>query len=83
MFVTGSNRGIGKAIVVALLKSPVKKIYASARNVEDLQQFHDPRVVPIRLDITDLVQIHAAVQQAQDVDVLINNAGVLAFAAPD
>ncbi len=80
IFVTGANRGIGKAIVVALLKSPVKKIYASARNITDLHQFNDPRVVPIRLDITDQEQIQQAVQQAQDVDVLINNAGVLAFA---
>lgn len=80
IFVTGANRGIGKAIVVALLKSPVKKIYASARSITDFQQVNDPRVVPIRLDITDQEQIRQAVQQAQDADVLINNAGVLAFA---
>jgi NAD(P)-dependent dehydrogenase (short-subunit alcohol dehydrogenase family) len=79
IFVTGANRGIGKAIVEVLLKYQVKKIYAAARNVDDLQQFSDPRVVSIRLDITDQVQIQQAVQQAQDVDVLINNAGVAAF----
>jgi NAD(P)-dependent dehydrogenase (short-subunit alcohol dehydrogenase family) len=37
IFVTGANRGIGKAIVEVLLKYQVKKIYVAARNVEDLQ----------------------------------------------
>lgn len=64
IFVTGANRGIGKAIVEVLLKHQVKKIYAAARNIDDLQQFSDPRVVPIRLDITDQVQIQQVVQQA-------------------
>ncbi len=36
IFVTGASRGIGKAIVIALLKYPVKKIYASARNITDV-----------------------------------------------
>ncbi|ESS67390.1 hypothetical protein MGMO_167c00110 [Methyloglobulus morosus KoM1] len=30
LFVTGSNRGLGKALVKALLKHPVSKIYAAA-----------------------------------------------------
>jgi NAD(P)-dependent dehydrogenase (short-subunit alcohol dehydrogenase family) len=71
VFVTGANRGIGKAIVDALLKQKVKKVYAAARKVEELK-FSDPRVVPVKLDITDKAQIQAAVEQAQDIDVLIN-----------
>lgn len=80
VFVSGANRGIGKAIVEALLKQKVKKIYAAARKVEDLPKFGDARVVPVSLDITNRSQIDKAVKQAADVDVLINNAGVLSYA---
>jgi NAD(P)-dependent dehydrogenase (short-subunit alcohol dehydrogenase family) len=80
VFVSGANRGIGKAIVEALLKQPVKKIYAAARNVADLPEFGDARVVPVKLDITDSAQIGNAVAYANDVEVLINNAGVASFA---
>ena len=76
IFVSGANRGIGKAIVEALLKQPVVKIYAAARNITDVPEFGDKRVVPVKLDITDLDLIKKAVDAAQDVDVLINNAGV-------
>lgn len=81
IFVTGANRGIGKAIVDALLKQPVTKIYAAARNIDALPNFNDARVVLVKLDITDANQITAAVEQAQDVNVLINNSGVLSFAS--
>jgi NAD(P)-dependent dehydrogenase (short-subunit alcohol dehydrogenase family) len=81
VFVTGANRGIGKAIVEALLKHKVAKIYAAARNVNDLPDFKDSRVVPVALDITNPAQIEKAAQQAADIDVLINNAGVLSFAS--
>ena len=77
IFVSGANRGIGKAIVEALLKRNVKKIYAAARKTSDLPTFSDPRVVAVALDITNRTQIEKAVKSAQDVDVLINNAGVL------
>ena len=79
IFVSGANRGIGKSIVEALLKQPVVKIYAAARKIEDLPAFGDTRVVPVRLDITNLDLVKSAADQAQDVDVLINNAGVATF----
>ena len=80
IFVSGANRGIGKAIVEALLKQNVAKIYAGMRNVKDAPDFGDARVVPVALDITKRDQITKAAQAASDVDVLINNAGVLSFA---
>ena len=45
VFVSGTNRGIGKAIVDALLKRKVKKVYAAARKIDQLA-WKDARVVP-------------------------------------
>lgn len=80
VFVSGANRGIGKAIVQALLKHNVKKVYAAARKPSELPDFGDKRVIPVALDITSCDQIKKAAAQADDVDVLINNAGALSFA---
>jgi NAD(P)-dependent dehydrogenase (short-subunit alcohol dehydrogenase family) len=70
--VTGGNRGLGDKFVRALLEAGASKVYAAAR---------DPRTVtaegavPIRLDVTDHASVLAAAEQAQDVTLLINNAG--------
>jgi len=80
IFVSGANRGIGKAIVEALLVHKVSKVYAAARKLADLPNFNDARVVPVQLDITNREQIAKAIAQASDVDLLINNAGALSFA---
>ncbi len=76
IFVSGTNRGIGKAIIDALLKRKVKKVYAAARKIEQ-SAWKDDRVVLIELDITSSPQIKQAAARAQDVNVLINNAGSL------
>lgn len=81
VFITGANRGIGKALVEAALKHGAKKIYAAARKLEDLPNFNDARVVPVALDITDRAQVKKAAETAKDTQVLINNAGALAFAS--
>lgn len=78
--VTGANRGIGRAFVEALQAAGAQKIYAAARNAESLAEVVaiDPaRIVPVTLDVTNSEQIAAIAQQAQDVNLLINNAGVL------
>src|SRR5215813_475123 len=77
--VTGANRGIGAAVVQEMLRAGVAKIYAAARNTTTLPAFGDARVVPLQLDITSDTSVNAAAVEAQDVDVLVNNAGTLAF----
>ena len=73
--VTGANRGIGKALVEALLQAGAAKIYAATR--DGVAAFPgNARLVPLTLDITKPAQVAAAVQAAGDVHVLINNAGV-------
>jgi NAD(P)-dependent dehydrogenase (short-subunit alcohol dehydrogenase family) len=81
ILVTGANGGIGAAIVRELLKHKVGKVYAAARNVKKLPDSGDKRVVPLALDITDPKQVADATRQAKDVNILINNAGTVAFAS--
>ncbi len=76
IIVTGTNRGIGKALVEALLQREVSTIYATARNIESLSHFNDKRIIPITLDITNETQILDFVQLAKDTNILINNAGI-------
>lgn len=79
-FVTGANRGIGRATVTALLNRGAAKVYAAARNpdaVDDLRARFGDRVVPLALDVTDAGQVEAAATN-HDVTLLFNNAGVAA-----
>ena len=65
--VTGANRGIGEAIVDALVSAGVKKVYATARTLSTLDSLvarHGSRVVPLRLDVTNAEQIPAAARQS-------------------
>jgi NAD(P)-dependent dehydrogenase (short-subunit alcohol dehydrogenase family) len=74
--VTGANRGIGRALTEALLARGVRKVYATARNMEALRALHNERLVSLRLDVTDVDQIRAAGEAASDVEIVFNNAGV-------
>lgn len=81
MMVTGANRGIGRALVEALAKAGAKKIYATARDESAfgaLSAIDPKRVVPLRLDVTNPAHVEAAAARAADLDVLVNNAGLLA-----
>ena len=81
VLVTGANRGLGRAFVEALYKAGAKKIYATARSLDSLQEIvsiDSDRIVPLALDVTNSSQIEAVAEQTGDVNLLINNAGVLA-----
>lgn len=71
--VTGGNRGLGKAFVRALLAAGARTIYVGMRHPIETG---DPRLQPIQLDITNLSEVAAAAETCQDVNILINNAGV-------
>lgn len=79
VFVTGANRGIGRALVDKLTQLEVRKIYAATRKPEELSEMASPLIIPVKLDITDRAQVKTVAAQASDTTVLINNAGVLAF----
>ncbi|QSV47089.1 SDR family oxidoreductase [Geobacter benzoatilyticus] len=79
VLVTGANGGIGGALVGALLDKGVAKVYAAARSadaVTELAHSGDPRVVAVRLDVTDSSSVAGVAELCRDVDMVINNAGV-------
>ncbi|MCW3038537.1 MAG: short chain dehydrogenase [Solirubrobacterales bacterium] len=75
VLITGANRGLGRAFTTALLDAGAAKVYAGARDPQSVDA-SDPRVVPLRLDITRPEDVAAAAGIAADVTLLVNNAGI-------
>jgi NAD(P)-dependent dehydrogenase (short-subunit alcohol dehydrogenase family) len=80
-FVTGSSRGLGRAIVESGLAAD-HRVVATARNPRDLDDLvarHGDRILALPLDVTDSVAAALALEAAVNVfgriDVLVNNAG--------
>ncbi len=72
VLVTGANGGLGTEFVRQALARGAARVYATARAPKT---WDDPRVVPLALDVTDPASIAAAADTAQDVSVVVNNAG--------
>ena len=80
ILVTGANRGIGKAIVEKFLEEGAAKVYAAARDLESLNPLlstYGDRVVPVYIDLNQPETITKAAKLANDVDMVVNNAGML------
>ena len=73
--VTGANRGIGLAFARALLSRGAAKVYAGVRRPED---FNEPGLEPLLLDVTNHQHIEAAAAKASDASIVINNVGIQA-----
>lgn len=78
-FVTGANRGLGLAYARALLAAGARKVYAGVRDPSTVPALDG--LVPVRLDVNNPDDVAAAVAQCGDVDLLINNAGVIGGAS--
>ena len=72
VLVTGANGGLGAHFVHQALERGAAKVYAAARNPKD---WSDDRIVPLALDVTSPESIAAAADIADDVTMVINNAG--------
>jgi NAD(P)-dependent dehydrogenase (short-subunit alcohol dehydrogenase family) len=86
-FVTGSSRGLGRAIVMAALEAG-QTVMATARNpgdLDDLVTQYRGRIIPYALDVSDAAAVGQAVADAKDtfgrVDVVVNNAGYASLAS--
>ncbi|PGH10773.1 hypothetical protein AJ79_05246 [Helicocarpus griseus UAMH5409] len=87
-FITGTSRGLGRAIAEAALDSGASVI-ATARRAEQLhsltEKHGNERVLPLSLDVKDNEQVLKAVQAGHEkfgrIDVVVNNAGYANTAA--
>jgi len=81
VLITGANRGIGKAFLTAFINQGASKVYAGVRNIDSVKPLIDTygphKVVPILIDLEKPETIQTAATKASDVDIVINNAGVL------
>jgi NAD(P)-dependent dehydrogenase (short-subunit alcohol dehydrogenase family) len=77
VLITGANRGIGRALVKEALRRGASRVYAGVRGGATAPA--DERVTPLTLDVNNAVQIEEAAVQVDDLDVLINNAGVAKY----
>lgn len=80
ILITGANRarGIGQALVKEALKRGAKKIYATSRNISDLDSLsakYPGIVLPLKLDVTRKDEINRIAKEASDTQILINNSG--------
>ncbi len=62
IFITGANRkrGIGRALVEEAVKRGAKKVYATARNISQLDSLasqYPGIVVPLSLDVTNKMKL--------------------------
>jgi len=84
--VTGANRGIGKVIAESLLdKGGVKKVYAAVRKLssaDELVNKYGDQVEAIQIDLEKPDTITQAAEKARDVEIVVNNAGILNTATP-
>jgi NAD(P)-dependent dehydrogenase (short-subunit alcohol dehydrogenase family) len=72
--VTGGQRGLGKAIVAALLEAGAAKVYSTSRGPGSSE---DPRVVTVEADVTDGESVAKLAELAADATIVVNNAGAL------
>ena len=78
--VTGATSGIGKAIV-PMLRARGLTVYAVGRNETQLAELEEKTgAVPVQADVRDTARIAQALEDVE-VDVLVNNAGILSTRA--
>jgi NAD(P)-dependent dehydrogenase (short-subunit alcohol dehydrogenase family) len=85
--VTGSSRGLGRAIAQAVLDAGDRLVATARRpaSLDDLVATHPDQVLPLALDVADAEQARAAVAAGVErfgrIDVVVNNAGYANIAA--
>jgi NAD(P)-dependent dehydrogenase (short-subunit alcohol dehydrogenase family) len=80
-FITGCSTGFGRELAKLVLARGYRAV-VTARDpgkIQDLVKGHEARALALKLDVSDKVEVTAAVKQAEakfgSIDVLVNNAG--------
>ena len=81
VLITGSSRGLGRALVTAFVDAGAREVLAGARKPADLEALKSDRVTPVQLDVTKDADVNAVVGLGA-IDILVNNAGVAGFGNP-
>ena len=81
VLITGANRGLGAALCKTILQYSPKIIHAGYRKTPG--DFDDPLINWCQLDIQDAGSVAKAAASIDELDVLINNAGILIPTAAD
>lgn len=76
VLVSGGNRGLGRALVEALVRRGAGTVYVGVR---DRRTLAEKGRVALALDVTDEASVRGAAAQCSDVNLLINNAGICRF----
>lgn len=85
--VTGTNRGIGKAIIEAFAREGAI-VYANARQTGSLELLSEKinqechgKIIPVYFDVTDVAKIKFALMEIRkahgQLNILVNNAGIM------
>jgi NADP-dependent 3-hydroxy acid dehydrogenase YdfG len=82
VLVTGASAGIGRAAVVALVEAGASVIATGRRKAEldALAKQCGGKVQVAAGDLNDAAFVAALAERARDVDIMVNNAGVLTYA---
>ncbi|WP_043680491.1 SDR family NAD(P)-dependent oxidoreductase, partial [Nocardia vulneris] len=77
-FITGANRGLGRAFTVAALAEG-DRVVATARDPRTMADLAEERLTVLPLDVRDRANVIATVDKAfalmGTIDVIVNNAG--------
>jgi NAD(P)-dependent dehydrogenase (short-subunit alcohol dehydrogenase family) len=84
VLVTGANRGLGRALVLACAAAGASDVLAGARRPEEVENFvsaddaQGTHITPVRLAVTSDEDVRTVAELGR-VDVLINSAGIAVY----
>lgn len=80
VLITGADGGIGRALVDAFVKAGAARVWTAGRRAVEGGADDGAVVRPVRMDVTDVGSVEAAVAATGgEVEILVNNAGVTAI----
>lgn len=75
-FITGANRSLGLETTRRLIEAG-HTVYAGMRDTAGGDAVRTLGAIPVQVDVTDQASVDAAIDALPELDVLVNNAGVL------